>query len=216
MVKYPSSAVEQTRESIHSFNNSLETILLLTCLVKNGMREDRKKALIGECISCAHMREEEIIEIYKLLDIKSIYGASMNKDQQRLGYEPNGNYRHEEYLTAKAIENIYDIRLYRSEDPRYDFIWRDQKWDLVGPVAPFYFDANSFVESLYSHLYNKKDMQTLVACTLTLPSDEQEGIRGLIEKEKSREDLDILLLDSKTFEENNVSFSDFSFLCSKY
>lgn len=214
MVKYPSSAVEQTRESIHSFNNPLETILLLTCLVKNGMREDRKKALIGECITCSSMTEEEIIELYTLLDIKSIYGISMNKDQKRLGYEPSGNYRHEEYLTAKAIENIFDIRLYRSEDPRYDFIWRDQKWDLVGPVAPFYFDANSFVESLYSHLYNKKDMQTLVTCTLTLPFDEQESIRGLIETEQRRENLDILLLDSKTFEEKDVSFSDFSFLCS--
>lgn len=214
MVKYPSSAVEQTRESISSFENPLETILLLTCLAKNGMREDRKKALIGDCAQSWKISEEELVELYMILDMDTIYGFNMNSNQKRLGYEPSGNYRHEEYLTARALEGMLNIRLYRSEDPRYDFTWHNQKWDLIGPVAPFYFNSDNFLEALYRHLDNKQGLDTLVTCTLTLSEQEQRRIRGLIEYEQSKREMDILLLDRETFKDANRTLHSFNFLCS--
>jgi hypothetical protein len=211
MVKYPSSAVEQTRESIYTSNNPLETILLLTCLVKNGMREDRKNQLISECVSCSKLTEEEIITLYEILNVDSIYGYKLNPEQRRLGCEPNGNYRHEEYLIGKALESILDVKLYRSETPSFDFSYRNENWELVGPVAPFYFDSRSFMNSLENHLCNKCGMDTLVACTITLSHEEQVEIKDFIEK-SSENDFDILLLDQETLDTYVDGLQGYKFL----
>lgn len=210
MVKYPSSAVEQTRECIYSSSNSLETILLLTCLVKNGMREDKKKNLLSECISCCNLSEEEIVTLYEILDINTIYGYRMTYDQKRLGWEPNGQYRHEEYLVGKAIESILGVRLFRADNPRYDFVNRNQNWELVGPVAPFYFDSESFMESLGNHLCNKKGMDTLVVCTMTLPSKEQEDIKKMLQKQCTN-GVNIFILDKDC---QDASLENYGFLTS--
>jgi len=213
MLKYPSRAVEQTRESIYHSNNPLETVLLLTCLVKNGMRDDKKNNLISECISCSSMDEEEIITLYQLLNVNTIFGFRKNPDQKRLGCEPNGNYRHEEYLVGKAIEYMLGVRLYRSETPMFDFTLGKENWELVGPVAPFYFDSNSFVESLSTHLSNKKGMDTLVVCTLTLPLEDQEEIANLLKNDKRCNEFNVLVLDNNQLISQNFSSQGFSFLC---
>lgn len=215
MVKYPSSAVEQTRESIYTSNNSLETLLLLTCLVKNGMREDRKNRLISESVSCSDLSEEEIISLYEILNVDSIFGYKMNSDQRRLGCEPNGNYRHEEYLIGKAIESMLGIKLYRSRSPCFDFILKNEYWEIIGPVAPFYFDSNTFVKSLESHLNNKDGMDTLVACTMTLPFEEQLEIKELVYKRDNR-DFDVFLLDQESFETYGEDLQGYRFLNSFY
>lgn len=211
MVKYPSSAVEQTRESIYTSNNPLETILLLTCLVKNGMREDRKNQLIAECVSSSELTEEEIITLYEILNIDSIYGYKLNTEQRRLGCEPNGNYRHEEYLIGKALESMLDVKLYRSESPCFDFSYRNENWELVGPVAPFYFDSNSFIKSLENHLCNKCGMDTLIVCTITLPHEDQTEIKELIES-SSENEFDILLLDQETLDTYVDGLQGYKFL----
>jgi hypothetical protein len=213
MVKYPSSAVEQTRESIYTSNNPLETVLLLTCLVKNGMRGDRKNSLITECVSCSKLSEEEIITLYEVLNIETISGFRMNSDQKRLGCEPNGNYRHEEYLIGKALESIFGVKFYRSISPCYDFNFKNENWEVIGPVAPFYFDSDNFVKSLYSHLNNKKGMDTLVACTITLPYEEQVEIRNILLKEESRE-FEMFLLDNDTVKQYYEDLRGYEFLYS--
>jgi hypothetical protein len=196
MLKYPSSAVEQTRESIYSSKNPLETILLLTCLVKNGMREDKKNTLISEYVSQSSLTEDEIVNIYQMLGVETIHGLRKSRDQERLGVEPSGQYRHEEYLIGKALETIFDIRLYRSSTPMYDFVFKTENWELVGPVAPFYFDSDSFLCSLNYHLDNKKGMDTLIVCTATLPQEDQEEIVKLIEEDGRCSNIDVLFLDN--------------------
>ncbi len=197
MLKYPSSAVEQTRESIYFSNNPLETVLLLTCLIKNGMREDKKNTLISEYVSQSSLTEDEIVNIYQLLGVETVYGLRRNRDQERLGVEPSGQYRHEEYLIGRALETIFDIRLYRSSTPVYDFVFRTENWELVGPVAPFYFDSESFLCSLNHHLDNKSGMDTLIICTATLPQEGQGEIVKLIEEDERCSGIDVLLLDNE-------------------
>ena len=210
MVKYPSSAVEQTRECIYSSNNSLETVLLLTCLVKNGMREDKKKNLLSECISCSNLSEEEIITLYEILDINSIYGYRMSPDQRRLGWDKRGQYRHEEFLVGKAVETMLGVRLYRSDNPRFDFVKGGQNWELIGPVAPFYFDGDSFVHSLSNHMCNKIGIDTLVVCTMTLPTEEQKDIKKLL-KRNCTNGIDIFILDKEC---QDTSLQGYNFLVS--
>ena len=162
MAKYPSSAVERTRESIYSNRNPLEILLLLTCLVRCGMRTDKKMSLISEYVSNNNIAGEDIVNICTLLDEKYILGKVLTYDQYRLGLEPTGQYRHEEFLIGETIERSLDVRLFRSNDPRYDFVSSfNTNWDLVGPVAPFYFDAESFMDSLYGHLNNKEGLDRL-------------------------------------------------------
>lgn len=211
MVRYPSSAVEQTRESIHYSNNSLETLLLLTCLVKNGMREDRKNLLISECVSCSELTEEEIITLYEILNVERIFGFRKSSEQKRLGCEPNGNYRHEEYLIGKAIESMLGVKLYRSSSPCFDFILKNENWEIIGPVAPFYFDSNSFMNSLENHLNNKSGMDTLVTCTMTLPLSEQLEIKETLENQIDRE-FDVFLLDQEAVDRYGEGLQGYGFL----
>jgi hypothetical protein len=213
MLKYPSSAVEQTRESIYSSKNHLETILLLTCLVKNGMREDKKNSLISEGISNSYLTEEEIVSLYQLLNIKSIFGYRMNSDQKRLGKEPNGQYRHEEYLIGKTLETLLNVRLYRSSSPMYDFVLGKENWELVGPVAPFYFDSDSFNKSLNKHLDNKIGMSTLVVCTVTLSQEEQGEISKLLEEDSRCKGINLLILDNETLLLSQMDNYGYGFLC---
>ena len=127
----------------------------------------------------------------------------MTYNQYRLGLEPTGEYRHEEFLIGEALEGSLDIKLFRSDDPRYDFVSSNTTWDLVGPVAPFYFNSDSFIRSLYSHLNNKKGLDTLVVCTITLIEEEQKHIRRLLEKEEESTEISILLLDQDSFTEDS-------------
>lgn len=196
MVRYPSSAIERTRESIHSNRNPLEILLLLTCLVRCGMRSDKKMSLISEYVFNNNIKGEDIVNLCTLLDEKYIFGRLLTRDQYRLGLEPTGQYRHEEFLIGDAIEKALDIKLFRSSDPRYDFVSSfNTNWDLVGPVAPFYFDSESFIESLHRHLNNKEGLDKLVICTMTLDRCTQNEIREYIEMEEENTDIPILLLD---------------------
>ena len=212
MYKYPSYVVEQTRESIHYSKNPLEVVLLLTCLVKSGMREDRKKSLLLECVSSNGLRDDEIVALHEMLDRDAIYGVCLNRDQKRLGCEPGGKYRHEEYIVGRALECIFDIHLYRSEHPMYDFVVGYRNWDLIGPVAPYYFDSVSFIKSLNNHLENKRGLDTLVVCTVTLPQKEQEEISNLFKNDRRCENINILLLDNSTISQT-YDFNSYYFLC---
>lgn len=203
MLRYPSSAVEQTRESIYSSKNSLDTILRLTCLVKNGMREDRKNSLISEYVCNSSLTEDEIVNLYRMLGIDTIFGFKLSRDQKRLGVEPGGQYRHEEYLVGRAMEEILDIRLYRSASPMYDFVFRGENWELVGPVAPFYFDLRSFMTSLDKHLGNKIGMDSLIVCTTTLPDEDQKEVAKLLRKDERCNSINVLLLDNEFLSSNS-------------
>ena len=178
MQKYPSSSVEQTREQINK-GNFLIAQLFLMYLVRYGIREDRRKSLIREYVQEANLSDDEMIYLFTIFDKNHIKGNNLSCDQQRLGVDPSGFYRHEEYLLGMTLQRFYDRRFYRSKDSCYDYVCQEgKKYDLMGLVAPFLFNKNSFEESFFKHL-DKTGMDCLVVCTATLDKMYQKDFREM-------------------------------------
>ena len=173
MSSYPSCAVEKAR-TIAATKNNFPTLFVLSDLSKRKLPTSKKIQILNALYYNEADSTEKIIAAMEELKYENLLGIGvLTFDQQRLGVGPDGKYRHTEYLTGILLERLREkrfIRYYWSED--YDFIANDGTYDVVGPVPPYYFKSDEFLNAFDGHL-QKQGLDHVVVCTVGLPSEFQ-------------------------------------------
>ena len=208
MSTYPSSAIETAR-GIMATEGYFPSLCALSELAKRKLPLSKRTELVNRLFSTQSPSEEALVATMRLLEYNSVSGKNLTWEQRKLGVGPDGRYRHEEYLVGHLLETVLRrpfFRYYENND--FDFISGDKTYDVIGPVPPYYFNENEFIDSFYAHL-DKQGLDYVVLCTVLLPVGFKETLEVII-SELGEENKDRVIVIDEDFCMNN---SDVELLC---
>lgn len=179
MSAYPSSAIETAR-GIVATEGYFPSLCALSYLAKRRLPLSKRTELVNRLFASQPPTEEALVATMRLLEYKCVSGEVLTWEQKKLGVGPDGRYRHEEFLVGHLLETVLQkpfFRYYENND--YDFISGEETYDVIGPVPPYYFNGEEFVNSFYSHL-GKQGLDYIVLCTILLPNSFKETLASII------------------------------------
>jgi len=205
---YPSSAIETAR-GIVATEGYFPSLCALSDLAKRKLPLDKRTELVNRLFASETPSEEALVATMRLLEYNSVCGKNLTWEQRKLGVGPDGRYRHEEFLVGQLLEIFLErpvFRYYESND--FDFISGKETYDVIGPVPPYYFQENEFINSFYAHL-EKQGLDYVVLCTVLLPIEFKETIKVIISELNIETQNRVIVID----EAFCMSNSDVELLC---